>query len=73
MAEITFEIIEEIGIIAEKSKGWRTEINLVSWNSGKAKYDIRDWSPKREKMGKGITLSYDEIKQLKEILNKWLD
>ncbi len=66
--EIKFVIIEELGVLSESSKGWRKELNLVSWNGAKPKYDIRDWAPEREKMGKGITLTDEEIKKLKELL-----
>ncbi|MBN2260621.1 MAG: YdbC family protein [Clostridiales bacterium] len=69
MAEIKYEIIETIGVVAETSKGWSKELNLISWNDRDAKYDIRDWSPDHEKMGKGITLSKEELEKLKEILN----
>ncbi|MFZ5944904.1 MAG: YdbC family protein [Bacillota bacterium] len=70
MAEINFEIKEGLGIISEGSKGWFKELNLISWNNREAKYDLRDWSPNHEKMGKGITLSISELKKLKELLNK---
>ena len=70
--EVTFEIVEEIGVIATHSTGWKKELNLVSWNGGQAKYDIRDWAPEHEKMGKGTTLSEEEIKKLKEILGEIL-
>jgi Uncharacterized protein conserved in bacteria len=30
---------------------------------------LRDWASGHEKMGKGITLSSDELKALKELLN----
>lgn len=70
MAGIKFEIIEEIGVIADTSKGWKKEINLVSWNDNAPKFDIRDWSPDHDKMGKGITLSNEELKVLKVILNE---
>lgn len=65
-----FEIVKHIGIISENSSGWRKELNLVSWNDKPAKYDIRDWDPDHEKMGKGITFSQDEIKTLTGILNQ---
>jgi hypothetical protein len=29
---------------------------------------LRDWAPEHEKMGKGITLSADEVQELYEIL-----
>lgn len=69
MADIKYEIKEEVGIISESSKGWTKELNLISWNGKEAKYDLRDWAPEHEKMGKGITLSADELKKLKELLN----
>jgi hypothetical protein len=69
MADIKFEIEKELGKISESSKGWNKELNLISWNGKEAKYDLRDWAPGHEKMGKGITLSSDELKQLRDILN----
>ncbi|MBC8536621.1 YdbC family protein [Feifania hominis] len=67
MAEIKYEITEEIGILSERS-GWTKELNMVSWNDRDPKFDIRDWSPDHSKMGKGITLSIDEMKTMKELL-----
>ena len=64
-----FEIINELGAISEGSKGWRKELNRISWNGGEPKYDIRDWSPNHEKMGKGITLTEYELRQLKEMID----
>ena len=61
MADIKFEIKEELGVISESAKGWTKELNLISWNGAEAKYDLRDWSPNHEKMGKGITLTADEV------------
>ncbi len=52
------------------SKGWKKEIKLISWNQKEAKYDIREWSPDGEKMGKGVTLSKEEIINLRDLLNK---
>lgn len=69
MAEIKYEIKETIGVVAESAKGWKKELNLISWNGKEAKYDLREWSPEHEKMGKGVTLSNDELKALKELLN----
>lgn len=69
MADIKFEIKETIGVIVESAKGWKKELNLISWNGKEAKYDLREWSPEHEKMGKGVTLSNDELKALKELLN----
>lgn len=69
MTDIKFEIKENIGILTESSKGWTKELNLVSWNDKEAKYDIREWDPAHEKMGKGVTLSAEELKKLRECLN----
>ncbi|RSK26607.1 hypothetical protein EJF36_06905 [Bacillus sp. HMF5848] len=68
MSEIKFEIVEQIAVLSESAKGWTKELNLVSWNGREPKYDLRDWSPNHEKMGKGITLSEEDIKKLKEVL-----
>lgn len=70
MSDFKYEIIEEIGVIAESAKGWTKELNLISYNGAEPKYDLRDWAPNHEKMGKGITLTADEIETLKDILEK---
>lgn len=69
MAEIKFEIEKELGSISESPKGWTKELNLISWNGKESKYDLRDWAPGHEKMGKGVTLSVDELKKLRDVLN----
>ena len=68
MADIKYEIVEEIGILSETAKGWRKELNKISWNGAAPKYDIRDWAPDNEKMGKGITLTKEEAEKLKDLL-----
>ncbi|CAK7042096.1 hypothetical protein CIW83_14750 [Tissierella sp. P1] len=70
MAEVKYEIKENLGILSESAKGWTKEINLVSWNDYPAKYDIREWDPDHLKMGKGVTFSAEELKKLRDILNK---
>ena len=69
MAEIKFEIEKELGSVSESPKGWKKELNLISWNGKEAKYDLREWSPDHEKMGKGVTLTNDELKSLRDLLN----
>ncbi len=69
MANIKYEIIEELGKISQSPKGWTKELNLISWNTRKPKYDLRDWAPEHEKMGKGITFTKEELKELRDILN----
>ena len=68
MADFQFEIVEHIGVLSESPKGWTKELNKISWNGGAPKYDIRDWAPEHEKMGKGVTLSKEELEKLKELL-----
>jgi len=69
MAEIKHEIIKTIGVLSTSAKGWTKELNLISWNERKPKYDLRDWAPEHEKMGKGVTLSKEDLLALKELLN----
>lgn len=61
-SEIKFEIKEHISVMSERNdKGWRKELNLVSWNNKEPKYDIRDWNEDHSKCGKGVTLTYEEL------------
>jgi len=69
-SEISFAIIETLGVLSTSSKGWTKELNLISWNGREPKYDLREWSPEHDKMGKGVTLSKDELEALKDILEK---
>lgn len=70
MAEIKYEITEELGVLSENAKGWTKELNMVSWNGHDPKYDLREWSPDKTRMGKGITLNQDEVDALKQILSE---
>ncbi len=67
MAEIKYEIVKELGVIAESTRGWTKELNMVSWNDNPPKYDIRDWSPDHSRMSKGISLTEDEMTKLVEL------
>ena len=68
--EFTFEIIEQIAVLAEERSGWTKELNKVSFNGGEPKFDIRTWDPEHTKMGKGVTLSAEEAAYLKKALNE---
>ncbi|MCI8421130.1 MAG: hypothetical protein K2O86_02555 [Clostridia bacterium] len=70
MPEFKYEVVENYGSLSESSKGWKKEIKLISWNQKEAKYDIREWAPDGEKMGKGVTLSKEEVINLRDLLNK---
>lgn len=69
MGEIKFDIVKRIAILSETKGGWTLELNLISWNDREPKYDLREWSPDKEKMSKGITLSREDLTSLREALN----
>lgn len=66
--ELTYEVIRNLGVLSTSKAGWTTEANLISWNGKEPVIDIRAWSPDREKMGKGITLTAEEKDILVNIL-----
>ena len=70
MGEVKYEVVEHIGVLSESIKGWKKELNRISWNGNAPKYDIRDWAPNREKMGKGVTLSAEEYEALNQLMSK---
>lgn len=69
MADIKYEIVRSIGVLSTSSSGWAKELNLVSWNDREPKFDLRDWSADHQKMGKGVTLTKEELIALRELLN----
>ena len=71
MPDIKYEIVEKIAVLSTTEKGWSKELNLISWNEREPKYDLRDWNENHDKMGKGITLTKEELIQLKEALNSY--
>ncbi|GGB46996.1 hypothetical protein GCM10011409_25650 [Lentibacillus populi] len=68
MADLKYEILKTVAVLSESPKGWTKELNLISWNGRDPKYDIRDWAPNKEKMGKGVTLTEEELANLKKAL-----
>jgi len=70
MAELTFKIIKTVGVLSERQNGWKKELNLISWNENEPKYDIREWSPDHTRMGKGATLTKEELEQLKPLIDR---
>ena len=71
MDNIDYEIVMQIGLLSQSATGWTKEVNLISWNGRAPKYDIRDWAPGHQKMGKGVTLSRGEMLALRDLLNSW--
>ena len=70
MPAFTFEIVETVAILSENARGWQKELNLISWGGRDPKYDIREWSPDHDRMGKGVTLSDEEMQALVAALKK---
>ena len=70
MAYFHYEIVEEIGVLSKELSGWTKELNLISWKDGEPKYDIRKWAPEHFKMSRGVTLTAEELRLLRDLLNK---
>lgn len=68
--EVRFQILEHIGILSTHSTGWNKELNIVSWNGGQPKYDIRDWDLDHEHMSRGVTLHEKEMRQIFDLMKK---
>lgn len=68
MAEFKYEITQELGVISEGK--YNIELNMVSWNDREPKYDIRSWAPDHSRMGKGISLTEEEMERLVELWNQ---
>ena len=71
MSDITYEIVMQIGILSQSGSGWTKEVNLISWNGRPPKYDIRDWSADHSQLGRGVTLTRQELLALRDLLNQW--
>lgn len=72
MADIKYNIIEKVGVVSTNDKSkWSKELNLISWSEKDPKFDIRDWDEEHTKMGKGVTLSKEELKSLYDILSEY--
>lgn len=68
--QVTFEIVEEIGVISTSGTGWQKELNIVAWNGNQGKYDIREWSPHHDRMSRGITLNEQEMRSIVDLLKR---
>lgn len=69
MAEFKYEIVENVGVISSGARGWNKELNFISWNDREPKFDIRDWTEDHSRMGKGISLTKEELIALRDLLN----
>ena len=68
MSDFKYEIIERLGVLSVSASGWSKELNHISWNERSPKFDIREWSPDRSKMSKGVSFTKEEAVKLKEML-----
>lgn len=69
---VTYEIIKHLGVVRELQDGWKREVNIVSWNEGKPKLDIRDWNGDRSKMTRGLTFPLEDTEMLCMILHNYM-
>jgi hypothetical protein len=73
--DVTFEIMEHIGVIDEvggRDEKWTKEVNVVAWNGGKPKIDVRDWNESHERMSRGITLTEEQaMKMTKALVDRY--
>ena len=70
MSDLKYEIKRNVGVLGEGTKGWKKEVNIIKWNDKRPKVDIRDWAENHEKMSRGITLSREEVMELKKLLQQ---
>jgi len=70
MSDIRYDIIQQFGVLSTSPSAWSKQLNLISWNDGGPKFDIRDWSGDGMKMGKGVMLTQDELLALSDLLNR---
>ena len=47
--EFSYEILEEVAVLSENARGWRKELNLISWNGRPPKFDLRECTSDHEK------------------------
>lgn len=69
-----YEITERVAVLSQ-SGDTSKELNMVAYNGSPAKYDLRSWKRENgtEKLLKGLTLTLEETKALKEALNARTD
>ena len=69
--KVRFDLMENLLVFGQrKDSGWTKEANIVCWNGGSPKLDIREWDPDHERMSKGVTLYEAEAERLAKVLCK---
>ena len=69
--EFNYEIKKQIAVLSEKN-GYTVELNLISYRGASPKLDLRKWNRNKDTMQKGITLTTDEARALKNALDDYL-
>lgn len=62
------EVLKHLADLGTNKNGWTKEVNVVSWGGNEPKYDIREWDPDHERMGKGATFTQEQFVALKDYL-----
>lgn len=69
---ISMSILSHIGVVGRNKKMNPLDLNVVSWNGGMPKLDLRYWTeenkPEGGTSGK-LTLTLEEAKRLRDLLN----
>lgn len=68
--KISVEIVEELGDLSTQSNGWKKQLTYTSWNGRSPKFDLRSWGVDHTSMTKGLTLTKEELMNLRDILNE---
>lgn len=69
--ELSFKVIEDLGEFGDRK--WPYHLTLTQWGDNEPKYDLRPWNPDMTQMGKGITLTKDDLFDLFSILEDIFD
>lgn len=67
--DFEYEILEQLGEFSNNGRGMVKEVNVISWNGADGKVDIRNWKEDHSRMGKGISLTHAEARNLRDLLN----
>lgn len=70
MLNLDMKLYGTCGGLSENKTSWTQELNLVSWSGTEFKFDICDWIPDYEKMGKGISMIPVEFDEFEEYFGK---
>ncbi len=69
MSDLKYDIIDTL-LVFPAVGTWHKELNLIKWGDHEPKYDLRPWNDDRSKMGKGITLTKEELNYLRSSLQE---